>query len=57
MAEVVDEYDSESAILEDWCNAFDSEPDGPYIDELFADDNWINEYSRGAQKAKQRNQA
>ena len=33
MAEVIDEHDSESAILEDWCNAFDSEPEGPYIDE------------------------
>ena len=50
-AEVIVEYDTESAILEE-SNAFDSEPEGPYMDEPFADDDWIAEYNRGTRRYK-----
>ena len=55
-AEVIVEYDTESAILEE-SNAFDSEPEGPYMDEPLADDDWIAEYNREVSEAEQRNQA
>ena len=54
-AEVIVECDPESAILEE-LNAFDSEPEGPYMDEPLADNNWIAKYSREVQEAEQRNQ-
>ena len=57
MAEAIDEYDAESVILEDGSNAVDSEPEGPYMNELLADYNWITEYSRDAQEVKQSNRA
>ena len=38
-------------------NAPDSEPQGPYIIEPLADDNWIAECSRDVHEAEQRNQA
>ena len=37
-------------------NAFDTEPEGPFMDEPSAGDNWIEEYSREVQEAEQRNQ-
>ena len=37
------EYDPESAILEE-SNTFDSELEGLYLDEPWADNNWIAEY-------------
>ena len=52
---IVEYYDPESAILEE-SNAFDSEPESLYMDEQFPDDNWIAEYSREVQEAKQQNQ-
>ena len=55
-AEVIVEYDTESAILEE-SNAFDSEPEGPYMDEPLADDDWIAEYNGEVSEAEQRNQA
>ena len=53
-AEAIVECDPESAILEE-SNAFDSEPEGPYMDEPLTDDNWIAEY-REVYEAEQRNQ-
>ena len=53
--EAVVEYDPESAILKE-SNAFDSEPEGPYMDEPLADNSWIAKYSKEVQEAKQRNQ-
>ena len=38
-------------------NALDSEPQGPYMIEPLADDNWIAECSREVHEAEQRNQA
>ena len=38
-------------------NAPDSEPEGPYMIEPLADDNWIAECSREVHEAEQRNQA
>lgn len=55
-AKVIVEYNPESAILEE-SNAFDSEPEGPYMDEPLADDKWIAEYSSEVQEAEQRKQA
>ena len=43
------EYDPKSAILEE-SNAFDSELEGLYLDEPWADDNWIAEYDREEQR-------
>ena len=55
-AEVIVEYDPQSAILEE-SNTFDSEPERLCMDEPLADDSWIAEYSREVQEAEQRNQA
>ena len=38
-------------------NALDSEPQGPYMVEPLADDNWIFECSREVHEAEQRNRA
>ena len=38
-------------------NALDSEPQGPYMIEPLADDNWIAECSREVHEAEQRNHA
>ena len=38
-------------------NALDSEPQGPYMIEPLADNNWIAECSRKVHEAEQRNQA
>ena len=38
-------------------NALDSEPQGPYMIEPLADDNWIAECSREVHEVEQRNQA
>ena len=38
-------------------NALESEPQGPYVIEPLADDNWIAECSREVHEAEQRNQA
>ena len=46
MAEVIVEYGPESVIIEE-SNTLDSEPEGPYIVEPSADDNWIAKCSRG----------
>ena len=44
-AEAIVEYDPESVIREE-SNVFDTEPEVAYMDEPFADDSWITEYSR-----------
>ena len=38
-------------------NALDSEPQGPYMIEPLADNNWITECSREVHEAEKRNQA
>ena len=53
-AEAIVKCNPESAILKE-SNAFDSEPEGPYMDEPLADDNWIAQYSREVYEAEQRN--
>ena len=52
----MNQYDPESAILEE-SNAFNSEPEGHYMDEPLAPDNWIAEYGSEVQEAEQRSQA